>query len=62
MENEMDLEPVDERGTKRAADESQIEEPRKPKKIKVSKRVRLWIPMSSTKLLLGRSSSLQCMR
>ncbi|CAG8237632.1 unnamed protein product [Penicillium salamii] len=40
MENEMDLEPVDERGTKRAADESQIEQPRKPKKIKVSRRVR----------------------
>lgn len=39
MEEVMDVSLIDQRGTKRAVDETESQEPPKPKKIKVSKRV-----------------------
>lgn len=35
MEEDMNIEPIDQRGTKRAAEEDEPLEPHKPKKIKV---------------------------
>jgi DNA mismatch repair protein MLH1 len=39
MEGDMEIDPVDQRGTKRAAEEPEAQEPPRPKKIKVRQRV-----------------------
>jgi hypothetical protein len=38
MEDDMDIGTIDQRGTKRAVEETESQEPPKPKKIKVTKR------------------------
>lgn len=40
MDEIMDVSSIDQRGTKRAVDETESQEPPRPKKIKVSRRVR----------------------
>lgn len=41
MEEDMNIESIDKRGTKRAAEENEPPEPPKPKKIKVRQRVHM---------------------
>lgn len=58
MEDQMDTEPIEQRGTKRLAEEAGTQEPPKPKKIKVRKRVLK--PIIEPMLMLPAGSGSRC--